>query len=243
MHWTSQSERSDCLTLLPGESADPIRIQLQKVVLDPEHDRISAFEALSYTWGSKDDPETVSIVDGVESNALNVTRKLAVALAHLRYASNKRIMWIDAISVIQEDLRERSKQVLTMVDTYSYAKAVAVWLGPEADSSSNAISYLSMVGGGVYFDRHRWRFSRVDNHLFPEKSSACHDAATTAVHCLLHRPWFERVWIRQEIALAARSLRDIMLVCGHSQMPWDRFCQAVYFFVRIGHLSYNLSCA
>ncbi|KAK3078214.1 hypothetical protein LTS18_008138, partial [Coniosporium uncinatum] len=181
-------ERSHCWTLLPEKSADPIRIQLQNVVHDPEHDRTSAFEALSYTWGSKDDPETVSIVDGVESSTLNVIRKLAVALAHLRYANNKRIMWIDAISVNQEDLRERSKEVLTMVDTYSYAKAVAVWLVPEADSSSNAISFPNMVGGSVYFDGHRWRFSRVDSHLFPEKSSAYYDAATTAVHCLLHRP-------------------------------------------------------
>jgi hypothetical protein len=41
---------------------------------------------------------------------------------------------------------------------------------------------------------------------------------------LLKRPWFERVWIRQEIRLAAHAV----VVCGQDSMSWTTFQNAIY---------------
>ena len=50
--------------------------------------------------------------------AIYVTRSLYHALRYLRYKSQSRVLWIDAICVNQDDLKERSCQVQRMADIY-----------------------------------------------------------------------------------------------------------------------------
>ena len=42
---------------------------------------------------------------------------------------------------------------------------------------------------------------------------------------LLERPWFERLWVRQEIRLAKPT---VILVCGSTDLLWQRFRDAVF---------------
>ena len=42
---------------------------------------------------------------------------------------------------------------------------------------------------------------------------------------LLKRPWFERLWVRQEIRLAKPTA---ILVCGSTDLLWRRFRDAVF---------------
>lgn len=44
-----------------------------------------------------------------------------------------------------------------------------------------------------------------------------------ALHALLQRPWFDRLWIRQEVALANEHA---VVMCGHRYMPWADFVNA-----------------
>ncbi|RSL53152.1 hypothetical protein CEP54_010532 [Fusarium duplospermum] len=52
------------------------------------------------------------------------------------------------------------------------------------------------------------------------ESKAYESQAMHALHFLLLRPWFNRVWIRQEIGLANN---DSVVMCGHMVIPWQYF--------------------
>ena len=92
------------LHLLPGLSTSDIRIRLQTVELStvdtPQH------EALSYVWGSREDPANIAVTDGTDdtSRALSITRNLAEALPYLRDHNKTRTLWIDAICIDQRKL-------------------------------------------------------------------------------------------------------------------------------------------
>ncbi|KAH9207025.1 heterokaryon incompatibility protein-domain-containing protein, partial [Leptodontidium sp. 2 PMI_412] len=103
------------LKLHPGTFSSEIRLSLEVTTFTEDH--TPDFEAVSYTWGSDDNP------------TLPVTQNLAEALPHFRYEDRPRVLWIDAICVDQENLMERGHQVKRMSDIYSNAAKVFVWLG------------------------------------------------------------------------------------------------------------------
>ncbi|KAI0451710.1 heterokaryon incompatibility protein-domain-containing protein [Xylaria acuta] len=70
---------------------------------------------------------------------LPVTVNLQAALSRLRDRFMERIIWVDAICVNQEDLKERAHQVQLMVSKFAKASSVYVWLG-EAENDSTWVS-------------------------------------------------------------------------------------------------------
>jgi hypothetical protein len=75
---------------------------------------------------------------------LLVRENLWLALQHLR-SSQRRVFWIDAICVNQEDKSERSHQVGLMETIYTRATKVHVWLGPECENTSEAFDLLEII--------------------------------------------------------------------------------------------------
>ncbi|KAH9217518.1 heterokaryon incompatibility protein-domain-containing protein, partial [Leptodontidium sp. 2 PMI_412] len=127
--------------LLPGPFDAPVHALLQTTSFTG--DSVPQYEALSYTWGSADDPKTIRVGNApFDRTVLEVTSNLAKALPYLRHASVRRTLWIDAICVNQQDLQERSSQVKRMPDLYSKAKGVVVWLGPNEPDSAAAMNLL-----------------------------------------------------------------------------------------------------
>ena len=137
-----------------------------------------------------------------------------------------RPMWIDAISINQEDTQERNSQVAIMSDIYSRAESVIVWLGVEDEYIKPAymlleegphsdgvrewvdrLTSLSMIGDGLYEPP-------VDKKKPGWKFSAKHKSI--ALMQLLDRNWWRRVWIIQEFALA----RDIHMFSGTVELNW-----------------------
>jgi hypothetical protein len=221
------------LNLLPGPFGTSIYVQLGATIL--AHDSIPDFEALSYTWGSPDHP--VNIFFNVPSRSLQflpITRNLECALQHLRYIDRPRVLWIDAICVNQQDIQERSKQVPRMTDIYSLTKNVLVWVGPEADNSTLALDVLRDLSTKVEVDfkghmlmppkgatssrrnpeSHWWHTKQPLPYTKVELMPLCH---------LFGRPWFERLWIQQEIRLA----QSAVLLCGFHKLSWPAFRKAV----------------
>ncbi|KAG7291026.1 hypothetical protein NEMBOFW57_001034 [Staphylotrichum longicolle] len=186
------------------------------------------FEALSYTWGSAglgsgehvrieqsddfphrapDDPDMI----------LSVTDNLAAALRHLRSPTDPRTLWIDALCINQADVVERGRHVARMGSVYALATRVVAWLGPEADDSTRALETLEHLGKQIEMkgtgeilspicDRPEWV------HKFP-----CDDATLRALRALLHRRWFQRLWVWQEIVLANL---DAHVQCGRKTVSW-----------------------
>ncbi|RKL38091.1 hypothetical protein BFJ72_g7553 [Fusarium proliferatum] len=81
-----------------------IRLAAKSVVQTPP------YEALSYVWGSKQDPRHIYI----NGNRFAVTQNLFEALAYLRLPDSDRTLWIDAICINQLDFAEREVQVQQM---------------------------------------------------------------------------------------------------------------------------------
>ncbi|KAM0228447.1 hypothetical protein ACHAP5_011942 [Fusarium lateritium] len=122
-----------------GDS-DLISIQLSNVNLATE----PAFWALSYVWGSWENPATVLI----NETPFRITRNLYNALDEYRRqfsddGNTAAFLWVDAICVNQNDQQEKSVQVPRMSDIYGKCERVLAWLGPVEDEDSDDVHRLA----------------------------------------------------------------------------------------------------
>ncbi|KAK6446924.1 hypothetical protein FP744_10003174 [Trichoderma asperellum] len=191
----------------------------------------AVFEALSYQWGTPNNPGTAFIKPSLIGNAsvatFSIGKNLESALRHLRYTSKPRTLWIDAICINQNDNAEKAAQVVRMADIYSLAARVVVWLGPAEDDSDLAISTLAYLGAQVETTLDAYRLTSPGaeepmwydiNHSLPYS-----DAQWKAIECLILRAWFTRVWTAQEIHLANRLA---IIQVGNATLLWSLFRRA-----------------
>ena len=126
------------------------------------------FYALSYRWGSS--PADANIV--IDNSDFAVGNNLFRALQRLQDylpideersselgISISRAIWIDAISINQNDPDEKGWQVAQMGEIYTKASRTVAWLGPALDGSEKAFARLKEVGQdavdkGFSFERH-----------------------------------------------------------------------------------------
>ncbi|KAI0191331.1 heterokaryon incompatibility protein-domain-containing protein [Astrocystis sublimbata] len=203
------------VSLLAG-SGD-LQLQFHSEATSLSENDAEPYEALSYVWGSKDNPVEVKIVGDpgtTECNnepheqTMSITQNLATALQYLRYEDDARVLWIDAVCIDQSNVTEKGHQVALMGEVYKHAKQVIVWLGPPADHSGRALEVLREIGSQVTVDWTKTAMSPTpdasDKTLgLREKGFPSYFTAddASAVEALWARAWFERVWVRQEVAL------------------------------------------
>ena len=195
---------------------------------------IPKYEALSYTWGEERSPLPVIVKShGSKRKFIEVRQNLATALTYLRHKSEARVLWIDALCINQEDMEERSSQVARMADIYRLAHRVVVWLGPESevDRSSEALSTLRSIGSQIEVD---WMTKEI--RATNEGASSWVDTtipltldqnSLNSLLMVISRPWFDRIWVQQEIALANEHA---VLICGHDSITRRHFMNALFCF-------------
>ena len=113
--------------------------------------------------------------------------------------------WIDAVCINQEDVLEHNAQISTMHRIFKKAESVSIWLGEEADDSSLAPDTIL-------------KLSRFRQELQERLNSICLQSRLMRSSVVgrprghfCQRPWFERAWVQQEVALS------------ESQMPFRPF--------------------
>ncbi|KAN0106815.1 Heterokaryon incompatibility protein (HET) domain containing protein [Hyaloscypha variabilis] len=221
------------LTLHRGKFKDHIKITLTNTPFTD--DNVPTFEALSYTWGSPENPVDIFIghVSGAEPDqTLPVTKNLGEALPYLRREDQDRVLWIDAISVNQQDLVERSKQVERMADIYSKATRVVAWLGPTSKKIPLALKCFDKINRNVEGD---WKSSTLrtisgdPSWEDDEMPMGFKERDFSAIMEFCKSEWFERLWIYQEIIL---SSTESSLVYGRHSINWTSFRSAAYFVMR-----------
>lgn len=201
----------------------------------PPADFEPQFESLSYTWGSGKPAETAFVeYSGTETSRTSNTwilplgQNLAQALRHLRRTDADRTLWVDAICINQKDIPEREYQVRKMSLLYQLARRVVVWLGPQSSDSDIAVSSLQYIGSQIEIGRNRARFrapGAIEAEWFRATTPlSLTKKAWTAVDNLFQRPWFERLWIWQEIQLANSNA---IVVCGNHEMLWQQLRKAI----------------
>ena len=203
------------LVLDGGEAAEKVSCSLEQYCLASAPD----YEAISYAWG--DPTETRDII--CSGQQLAVTKSLHSALCRFRLASQKRTLWADAICINQRDLREQSAQVSIMGKIYSQARQVLIWLGEETKNDSEAFNVVSQLQTilatppptiGDLFVLSNPEFLSCTISSIPRSSWG-------QIAYLLHRSWFQRVWVIQE-ALMAQSAQ---LFNGSKSIAWSTFAE------------------
>ena len=165
------------------------------------------YKALSYTWGEPNpDGSSSSIL--ITGAPLQVTENLDHALRQLRNEINSTELpsywWIDAICINQGDVEERNSQVALMRRIYGSAMQVQVWLGDEDNDSTEAISLVKKLAhppkrGPVH-----------PKTVYPDIPDETKLKNLACLSSLFQRSWWDRVWVRQEVALGY----DLSFLCG-----------------------------
>ncbi|KAF5554458.1 ACB 4-hydroxyacetophenone monooxygenase [Fusarium napiforme] len=188
------------LRLLPHEDENaPIRCQLFDCTLENSRGT-RPYEALSYVWGSDYKPESVLI----DSYSLSIGENLFAALLHLRDRSIERILWIDAICINQHDTKEKGHQVQSMAKIYATATRVIVWLGKATPDIDQSLEVIRIAG-------------------FTSKETTIAKRSENAILEIVKAPWFQRIWVLQEVAAA----RHILVKCGHAEIDGYAFFEGL----------------
>jgi len=205
-------------TLHPGLPGTPIRGSLSHHVLDDE----LAFDALSYKWGDPAATDTILLNDGHE---LPVARNLHRALDDLRDASAELVIWIDAICINQADTAERNHQVQILRSIFTKARLVHAWLDHTIDPADPAFVKLKSFVKDRQLGIDPFG---PDTEIADLGDDTVFWAPVVAMLC---DPYWNRVWIQQEIVLARRYA----VHCRRDLVPGEgivEFTASVYHYVR-----------
>ena len=151
------------------------------------------YVALSYHWG---DPNHTIDIEVNKSN-LPVTLNLHAALLRLR-KDGVDTVWVDALCINQKDGKEKSLQVPRMDAIFRKASQVAVWTGDDVDIDKPMARLLSTGSP-------------------PKLGKGTCLSTVPFFSNLLARPYWRRVWIVQELAVASK----ISVYCGRFRIPWQ----------------------
>jgi hypothetical protein len=170
------------------------------------------YMALSYTWG---DPSKIREIL-VNGHVMRVTENLEACLRVLRdkpYMQNGWKIWIDALCINQADIVERAFQVKRMHDIYRKAWTPLIWLGNEEESSDGAMTLIKLLA-------HTFTMNDQVNALtqaLHRDPSQFGEGNWRALHQLINRRYWSRMWILQE---AAMGRKDTPVLCGQQTLPW-----------------------
>lgn len=212
--------------LLPGIPGEPIRVVIHHGALSD----LPTYSAISYEWGSIVREHDIFCDDRV----LKVTANLSLLLSKLRTSDASQVLWIDAICIDQDDLDERSQQMLLMGKIYKNAAVVLMWIGDQTTYTGDAlpiIRWLAELLHTLKLDPKKNEFSFLGPYADEQTlvSSAQErivamqgNASWPAMVDLLSRTYFSRLWIIQEIVLSSKAV----VVCGEHRIEWKTFYEA-----------------
>jgi hypothetical protein len=185
------------------------------------------YSALSYWWGEDHPTHPVTMYDdtGVREGLQTMTPfnssgkfyirdNLAAALKQFRKETEDVNVWVDALCINQENVKEKTAQVARMDIIYSEATYVCVWLGagqPESKETFDFLKYeilnLKTLDDLVKTSSHARKWRLVVN--------------------MMKNRWFSRRWVIQELALAKKAI----VRWGSEEIQWSNFADAIALFM------------
>jgi hypothetical protein len=203
------------LEIEENDTGNEISCKLKATCLDEK----PSFLALSYVWGDPEKTQTITC----NGQQLQVTTNLVAALKQLRVqfpASSH--FWIDAISINQADLAERSSQVQIMQDIYRSATQVVVYLGEDTEGLDRAMDLFKAMD-----EKAKEPLSNNNRpSLIRGSLPKSHEEIWDRIHDFFKRPWFSRIWIVQEVA---SSTHDPIVLCGPFVLQWSSVARVARF--------------
>lgn len=160
------------------------------------------YEALSYTWSGADTKIQCNDIE------FNTTSNLRNALTQLRLTDRCRYIWADQICINQSDSDEKERnQIPLLPQIYANAQRVLIWLGKDNTVCVDGMRFLRQLLDDLT--------SSSDDD---QDSVHATVSGNREINRLLNLPWFSRVWVLQEVAMAQTAI----LIYGSETLPWDR---------------------
>ncbi|OJD17352.1 hypothetical protein AJ78_02537 [Emergomyces pasteurianus Ep9510] len=222
----AQSDSIRLAEILPGQSNDKLQLQLHHTTLHNP----PAYEALSYEWAGNSGLRPVKC----GSQEFHLSANLRAGLKRLRYTNRRRLIWVDAICIDQDNCQERSHQVSLMRDIYRNAQKALIWIGEEREHTGAAFDIIPQLA-------ENWvaRGSQDDNpppmmkqHMAEPHANQLLDPSNIAlwnsIIDVFTRPYFKRTWIIQEIIVS----RTASVICGGWEVDWTSFHRAANHIVQ-----------
>ncbi|OTA59615.1 HET-domain-containing protein [Hypoxylon sp. EC38] len=192
------------LDVLPETSSTTLQAHLvHAFLIDP-----TPYETISYCWGDASSRATI-LLDG---SAFDVPASSLAALKCIRKMHETRRVWIDAICINQDDINERGSQVALMSQIYQCSQLNLIILGDEDESARRAFACVTDLLREV---RHKTDDFSTFHPMMREFIWGMRSNLDQPIECDLDeyalcsffaRPWFERLWVIQEAALAPVSI-------------------------------------
>lgn len=182
------------LKLEPGQGAEPL---VSSLIIKSLDDYSSIWTALSYTWGSTHDYRHL-ICDGFQ---LPITKNLHSALQRLRLVNKPLLLWADAICINQADNEEKEAQVQLMRRIYARANLVVADLGEAGDDYEDVATIFNAL---MHITRTTAAYEQIEYERYKIFGLPDHtDRKWESWRRFLARPWFHRLWVIQEYAVAS----------------------------------------
>lgn len=169
------------------------------------------------------------------NTVLYITPTLDEALRNVAtLLRDRESIWVDQICINQQDLEERSQQVGMMTGIYQCASKTLAYLGPPTPTTALAIDLIRRVGtiarkmAGEIFLQDREERNRGLASLMTKEEISIEEseklgisfrdlASWDALIEFYDRPWYERIWIVQEM-LPSRSG---FVIVGTLSVSWE----------------------
>ncbi|KAJ9648634.1 hypothetical protein H2199_001489 [Coniosporium tulheliwenetii] len=149
------------------------------------------------------------ILNGQPTEVGENLEKALRALREIPEVQSGARVWVDSLCINQQDLQEKSIEVMRMGDIYKKAERVISWLGNEQDRSGDVLEIMNALGEAIINEAEaaavgKWLFSDLETELIYRIAQ------------LLGRAYRTRIWIVQEIAMGSENS---MIICGARRFP------------------------
>jgi hypothetical protein len=189
------------IELHPGEPESRLVCSLITVDLSSQ----PTYEAISYVWGKPEYSQSIQCNEGT----LRITPSLHEALQHFRDTQKCKTLWADALCINQKSEIERGQQITLMDRIFNQAQQVLIWLGHDEQGHGSRVFKL-IERANKYFDQKQSFFKSPREEWL-------------SVAEMMKRPWFQRVWVIQEVGCARKAI-----ICfGKVETEWAAFMRLI----------------
>ena len=186
------------------------------------------FFPVSYTWGQEGATSSLWVddLDAAEpgtaaSRCIPIRPNLEKLLRQFRRRTAVLVLWVDALCINQDDIREKGFQVRHMDQVYR-DRQIRIWLGGRSENSDVAIDFVEDWWPLYEKQQH----SAVANFLKHEDTAY----KWSALWDLIGRPWFTRRWIVQECVLSDHK----HVYLGDRDFCWEHLISLVVVMGALG---------
>lgn len=198
---------------ISGDSSDSLEFRMIHKSLDAS----PVYDAISYTWSDIHQTKDIRM----NGRRFSVPENVFSILQHRSSYWATRYIWIDFLCINQKEDDEKTKQVQLMREIYSTATRVIVWLGDGRHSDLVPV-FLDELIWIRLVNKQSIRSERIFRKYLNKRT----EPKWLAFLDLLNQPWFERVWVIQELAFA----RKVDAVYGNRFIDWDVLIHIMHTF-------------